>query len=267
MKAVQGAIVGTGAILPGVSGGVLLVIFGIYRPMMALLSHPIRSFKLYYKLFIPFLVGWLVGFILLARAVELLFEASSSVAIALFSGLICGTLPQLFKSSAGEGGEDKGKGWIGFTISFVIVFVLLSVLNNGASEPIAPNIYWYLFCGATWGLSLVIPGLSSSSLLIFLGLYQPMTAGIARMDFQVLIPLLVGLAVTVVCTSRLVTAMYEKHFCVMSRTILGVVMAATLLILPTSFLNTLDALLCTLCFAVGFIIARLMDRYHEKHID
>ena len=38
--ALQGAIVGTGAILPGVSGGVLLVAFGIYEPMMALLSHP-----------------------------------------------------------------------------------------------------------------------------------------------------------------------------------------------------------------------------------
>ena len=42
--AVQGAIVGTGAILPGVSGGVLLVAFGIYEPMMALLSHPKKSF-------------------------------------------------------------------------------------------------------------------------------------------------------------------------------------------------------------------------------
>ena len=43
--ALQGAIVGTGAILPGVSGGVLLVAFGIYEPMMALRSHPTKSFK------------------------------------------------------------------------------------------------------------------------------------------------------------------------------------------------------------------------------
>ncbi len=259
--AVKGAVVGTGAILPGVSGGVLLVVFGIYRPLMALLSHPIRSFKTYYKLFIPFIIGWLIGFVLLARAVELLFETSSNIAISLFAGLICGTLPQLFKSSAGSG-EDKG--FIGFTVSLVVVYVLLSYLSTGASNAITPNIFWYFFCGATWGLSLVIPGLSSSSLLIFLGLYQPMTTGIANLDFAVMLPLLVGLVATIACTSRLVSALYEKHFCVMSRTILGVVTAATLLIIPTSFASVLDALILAACFAAGFIIARLMDIYSAK---
>ncbi len=264
-SAVKGAIVGIGAILPGVSGGVLLVVLGIYRPLMALLSHPIRSFKTYYKLFVPFIIGWLIGFVLLARVVELLFNASSTIAIALFAGLICGTLPQLFKSSAGTGGgEDKGKGYIGFTVSLVAVYTLLSYLSTGASSTITPNIFWYFFCGATWGLSLVIPGLSSSSLLIFLGLYQPMTAGIANMDFAVLLPLLLGLAVTVACTSRLVNSLYEKHFCIMSRTMLGVVTAATLLIIPTSFASALDALICVACFAVGFVIARLMDIYRKK---
>ena len=41
----QGVLIGTGAILPGISGGVLCVAFGIYEPMMAFLSHPISSFK------------------------------------------------------------------------------------------------------------------------------------------------------------------------------------------------------------------------------
>ena len=59
IHAVQGAIVGAGAILPGISGGVLCVSFGIYQPMMALLSHPVKSFKKYYSLFIPFLIGWI----------------------------------------------------------------------------------------------------------------------------------------------------------------------------------------------------------------
>ena len=57
MHAIQGAVVGVGAILPGVSGGVLCVAFGIYEPMMAMLTHPVKSFKKYYKLFIPFIIG------------------------------------------------------------------------------------------------------------------------------------------------------------------------------------------------------------------
>ena len=70
MYAIQGAIVGVGAILPGVSGGVLCVVFGIYEPMMALLTHPIQSFKIYYKMFIPFLIGWGLGFVFLAKVVQ-----------------------------------------------------------------------------------------------------------------------------------------------------------------------------------------------------
>ena len=44
-RVVQGALIGLGAVLPGISGGVLSVIFGIYKPIMELLSNPIANFK------------------------------------------------------------------------------------------------------------------------------------------------------------------------------------------------------------------------------
>lgn len=97
--AMQGAIVGIGAILPGVSGGVLSVAFGIYEPMMELLTHPKKSFGKYYKMFIPFIIGWMIGFIFLAKSVQLLFDFSPEIALMLFFGLICGTIPELFKTS------------------------------------------------------------------------------------------------------------------------------------------------------------------------
>ena len=53
----QGVLIGTGAILPGISGGVLCVAFGIYEPMMAFLSHPISSFKKNYKFLITIILG------------------------------------------------------------------------------------------------------------------------------------------------------------------------------------------------------------------
>ena len=96
---IQGAIIGVGAILPGISGGVLCVAFGIYEPLMAIFSHPRKALKEHYKMFIPFLIGWVAGFVLLANVVEFLFSASSAVALMLFLGLICGTLPELFKKS------------------------------------------------------------------------------------------------------------------------------------------------------------------------
>ena len=66
----QGAIIGTGAILPGISGGVLCVAFGLYEPMVGLFVHPFQSLRKNYRLFIPVLLGCGAGFLLLARAVE-----------------------------------------------------------------------------------------------------------------------------------------------------------------------------------------------------
>ena len=262
LHVIQGAVVGAGAILPGVSGGVLCVTFGIYQPMMALFSHPIKSFKTYYALFIPFLMGWVAGFLLLARVVEALFKVSSVLAIALFVGLIAGTLPGLFRD-AGKKGTDR-KSWTGFVLSLLVLFAFLSYLDTASITAIAATGWWYFFCGIVWGLSLVIPGLSSSSILIFMGLYQSMTSGIASLDFQVILPLLAGLALTVILTARLVNNLFEKRYSIMSHTILGIVIASTLLIIPTTFSGIGELGFMVLSFGAGYVISWLLDRYGSK---
>ena len=259
--AVQGAIVGTGAILPGVSGGVLLVAFGIYEPMMALLSHPTKSFKTYYKMFIPFLVGWLLGFTLLAKAVEAMFNASAPVALMLFFGLICGTIPELMKESERS---DAKRSWTPFVVTLALAYFLFCLLEQGKLAEVQTNAMSFVICGLVWGLSLIVPGLSSSSVLLYMGLYEPMTAGIAALDFSVILPLLLGLAITVAALARLVNSLYEKHYALVSRLILGFVIASSLKIVPTGFESAGTLVLSLVCFAAGFALARYMDCAREK---
>ena len=190
MYAVQGAIVGVGAILPGVSGGVLCVAFGIYGPMMALLTNPVKSFKEHYKMFVPFIIGWVLGFIFLAKGVEYLFELSPTVALMLFFGLICGTLPELFKTS--EKSDPEGS-WTPFIITLSLAYLFFHVLENSASVTLAPSFWGFVLCGGLWGLSLIVPGLSSSTILIIIGLFEPLTAGIGSLDTKVLFPFLIGI--------------------------------------------------------------------------
>ena len=259
--AVQGAIVGTGAILPGVSGGVLLVAFGIYEPMMALISHPTKSFKTYYKMFIPFLIGWLLGFTLLAKAVEVMFAASASVALMLFFGLICGTIPELIKESEKS---DSQQSWTLFVVTLALAYFLFTILEGGVTGAVQVNTMSFVICGLVWGLSLIIPGLSSSSVLLYMGLYEPMTAGIAALDFGVILPLLLGLLITVLALARFVNALYEKHYAIVSRFILGFVVASSLKIVPTQFEGAGSLVLSLACFGVGFAIARGMDCARNK---
>jgi putative membrane protein len=259
---VQGVFIGGGAILPGISGGVLCVTFGIYQPLMALFAHPIRTLRSSYKLFIPFVIGGILGFIGFARAVELFFEASSALAICLFVGLIAGTLPSLFKE-AGKKGTTNGS-LISFAVSLFILFTILSYFKTGVSFDIKANEWWYFFCGAVWGLSLIVPGLSSSSVLIFMGLYQSMAAGIASLDFGVLLPLAAGILITVVLLARVVDHLLERYYSVTYHTILGIVIASTLLIIPSGFSGVTDVILSLIFFAAGFAIALVMGRYGDR---
>jgi len=257
MHVVHGALIGAGAILPGISGGVLCVLFGIYQPMMALLSHPIKSFKKYYKLFIPIIIGWVIGFFALAKAVELLLNASEVIAICLFVGLILGEIPSLLKDAGSEQGHTKG-GWVAMAISIGLVYIVLRFLQTGTNMNIEPNWWWFLFCGAVWGLSLVVPGLSSSSILIFMGLYEPMAAGIGNFDFGVIIPLGIGILASALLLARGVNALFEKHHAIASHAIVGIVIASTLLIIP-EFASLAQAGIGIAAAAVGFVIAWAMD--------
>ena len=258
----KGMIVGTGAILPGISGGVLCVAFGIYEPMMALLSHPIKSFSKYYKMFIPFLIGWVLGFILLANFVEQLFLTSSTIAIMLFAGLIFGTLPQLLK----DANTTNNQNWTPLILSIVFFFVLAKVVQSSNLMTIPQNELIYVLAGAIWGLSLVIPGLSSSSLLIFMGIYQPMTSGIAALNLQVILPLLLGLSITTLSTANFINRLFETKRELILKIVIGIVIASTITILPTAYTSLLNTFLSCVCFLGGYILARLMDIQKEKSL-
>lgn len=262
LRVAQGAIIGAGAILPGISGGVLCVVFGIYQPMMALLAHPIRAFKEHYKLLFPVLVGWALGFWGLASLVSLLLQKSSSTAIWLFIGLISGMVPSLFKEASKEGRPKSA--WVSLAVSTVLILALLLVVQNTSGLSIQPNIWWFLFCGALWGISLVAPGLSSSSLLIFLGLYGPMTQGIHALNLEVLIPMIIGIIGVTLLSARGINYLFKKHYAVTFHTVLGFVLASTIMIIPKQYGGLVEILFCGVCFVAGFALAWVMDRAGKR---
>jgi len=262
LDVVKGALIGGGAILPGISGGVLAVAFGVYQPLMALLAHPIQTLRRSWSLFVPLLVGWVLGFLGLARLVVLLFDVSAVWTVALFVGLIAGMLPSLFRDANRFGASPRA--WSFFTGSLIVLYALFLAISRGQAISIAPNGWWYFFCGITWGLSLVVPGLSSSSLLILLGLYQSLTAGIVQLDMAVLLPWLAGLVVTVALTARLVTWLLQRYYTYVYYVILGIVVASTLMIIPVQFTSALNFLGALASAAVGFAIAWGMDRMGRK---
>lgn len=255
-------LIGAGAILPGVSGGVLAVVFDIYRPFMEVLTHPREAIPKYWRWFLPIGLGCAIGFLGFAKGIAAAIDVSSTVTTWLFIGLIVGTVPSLFRE-AGKEGRSIGS-WVSMAVCAGAIFFSLFYVGKVICVTVEPNFWWYNFCGALWGMSLVIPGLTSSSVMMALGLYQPMLEGLARLDFLVLSACLPGMVLTILLLARLVSWFFRKHYSIAFHGIFGIVLASTLVIIPTSYVGAWEIVLSAVCCIGGFLLAYFMARLDRR---
>lgn len=263
LQVFQGALIGLGAVLPGISGGVLSVIFGIYKPIMELLANPFGKFKSHVPKLIPYVIGAAIGFLGIANLLSYVLEKYPNPSVCLFIGLIAGMLPSLWRE-AGEQGRTKGS-YISLLVALVFIFALLIGLENSSVE-ITPNFVWYVFCGFCLALSLIAPGMSFSTLLMPLGLYTPFVDGIGHFSMSVLIPAGIGVLATLICLSKAINILFEKYYSLAFHAIIGIVIAATVIIIPfESFMTSLrSGVTNVLCIAIGIVAALLLDEFNSK---
>ncbi len=262
----EGIVVGFGAILPGVSGGTLCVIFGMYRPIIDTLAHVRSGIRKFGLMLLTFFVGVFVGFVVLSGFAAWMLERDTALVTCLFIGFILGTFPELWQDAGKQG--RTGRGISAMVLGFIVMAALLGVLRTTASITVQPGMAGFLLCGVLWGLSFIVPGLSSSSLLLFFGLYQPMLAGIAGFNLAVLVPLGIGMAACVLLLSRIIERTYQKHFSIVSHGILGIVAATALMILPKwdgsiqMLITNLLAIVFGCALSYGF--SRLFKNVHRS---
>lgn len=259
---VQGCIVGIGAILPGVSGGTLCYAFGIYDPLLETLSNPIKGIKKYWFMLMFVIIGGGIGFVGFAGVTNWLLGLNEGVVLCVFVGLIAGTLPEIWRD-AGEKGRGKAS-IIAMVISFVSISAVFFLFKNVWHLTIQPGVVGWLLCGLLWGLSFIVPGFSSSTLLLFFGIYEQMSAGISYLDFGVLIPLGIAMLATLLLLSKLMKLVFDKFHAIVSHCVLGFVVATTIMILPsfnTSLINIFIYIACMICGGVAsFLFSRACDK-------
>lgn len=265
IRMLQGMLIGLGSVLPGISGGVLCVVFGIYKPVMELLSDPGKYFFTHVRKLFPVILGAAAGFLGVANILSFFLEKYPAPSVCLFVGLIAGMLPSLFRE-AGKEGRTRGS-WIAMILSATGIFCVLTVLNL-LSVRLVPNAGWYIFCGVCLALSVILPGMSFSTLLMPLGLYTPFIEGLGHLDMRILIPGGVGAVVTVICFAKMMDALLKKFYSYVFHVIVGVVIAATVMIIPfESFGVSPEALMTNfICVGIGILCSILLNRseFEEK---
>lgn len=263
IKVFQGALIGLGAVLPGISGGVLCVVFGIYKTIMEFLADPFHNMKTHLPKLFPVIVGGAIGFLGVANVLSILLEKYPNPSVCVFIGLITGMLPSLFREAGKEGRSDAS--YISLIIAMVVVFALLFGLRI-MSVQIEPNLGWYVFCGFCLALSVIAPGMSFSTLLMPLGLYEPFVAGIGHLDMTVCIPGGIGALATVILLSRAVNRLFDRHYSAAFHAIIGIVIAATVMIIPFDGFteSAASAVINGICIVAGIIAALALDQFNQK---
>lgn len=262
LRLFKGLVVGIGAIVPGLSGGVLAIVLGLYQPLMYFLTHFRVNFVRNFLFFLPVGIGVMLGGFLFSAVVDLAFSNYSVQIIWLFIGFISGTFPSLFRA-AGEKGRNRRHWWILLLIA-VFTFIFMRWMASTSNVSLPPTFLNWILSGVLVGLGVVLPGMSPSNFLIYVGLYQPMASGISHLDFGVIIPLTIGLVTCVLLFARFVTALFRRAYTTMYHVILGVVVGSTLAIVPFET-RGLTLVISIILFAFGVGISMWFARLEEKY--
>ena len=262
IRLVKGVLVGIGFIVPGLSGGVLAVILGIYEPLIRFLGNIKEKFVKNMLFFIPVGIGGALGVIAFSAVVDWAFSNYAAPFIWLFIGFISGTFPSLYKTAGKQG--RKAYHWIILVALAVGTFFFMKYMENIQNVTLAQNFWNWLMSGALIGLGVVVPGMSPSNFLIYLGLYQPMAEGISTLNFGVIIPLVLGTVLCVLAFAKLVSWLFNKAYTSVYHFILGIVIGSTVAIIPGG-VGGWTILVCVVLFAFGAFCSFKLAQVDEKH--
>lgn len=264
LRFVKGLFIGSGFILPGVSGGALAAVFGIYERIILFLAHITRDFKKQFLFLFPVGLGALTGIFLLSFAVSFFLGTYEVQILWFFVGCILGTVPALWEQTGRKGRQSRH-----YVILAVSFFASLFFLISGEAlfqGQIAQNFSTWILAGALIGLGALVPGLSPSNFLVYMGMYKDMSDGIKSLDFMLILPVMIGCVGCVLLLSKVMEYIFKKAYTGLFHTILGIVFASTIMIIPRDFnYLSLGTLVCLLmCFA-GIALGYWMSMLEKKY--
>lgn len=290
----KGIFVGIANIIPGVSGGTIAVVLGIFDEMIDAINNFFKNPKKHIKFLIPLVIGAVLGIIILSKVIKFGLENYSLPTNLFFVGLVVGSIPLIYNKANEK--KVSLKHYIVSIISFLVVigFVLCEMLLSNGEKSVTVTLHSdipfliKLFLGAILASSaMVIPGISGSFVMVLIGMYNYVITAISSFideliklpallsengfgsafmslissdSFKILCVVAVGVIIGIIVISKIIAILLEKahtttYFCV-----LGLIFGSlvSILIDPSTYqsgVNPLMLIIGVIFALVGFFIA------------
>lgn len=249
---------------PGLSGSILLVIFGLYKKTIEAIGTLFKDFKKNLIFLVPLFLGFGTGIFLFSKLVDFLITNYEMYTRYTFLGLIIGTIPLFYKEVKKNGFNRKYYFLIG--LSFILGLILFFFNNNLFPTVTNPNLTQSFVLGIAVAASTIVPGVDSAAILSAFGLYEIYVSSIANMDFSILIPAAFGLIFGALIISFIINKLINKYYTVTFSIIFGLFLSIIPSILNGNcylYLN-LNSVIAIGLFIVGFGISRFLDKLKEN---
>ena len=271
---VKGMVIGIANIVPGVSGGTMMVSMGIYDKLIHCITHLFSEFKKSVLFLLPIAVGMVAAIAASSFGLTYLFENLPIQTNLLFVGLILGGLPAIWKNVKGNSVKA------GHVLACVLFFVLVVGMaamgeSEGASADLSfslGNVAVLLMVGVITSATMVIPGVSGSMVLMLMGFYYPVLNAIkdffkdlAALNIDgilrgcgILIPFGIGVVVGIFGIAKLVEIIFEKFPLYAYWAIIGLIVSSPIAILLMGTfpaVTVLSAVTGVIALGVGIVIA------------
>ena len=243
---VDGFLMGLGNVIPGVSGGTLALLLGVYEKMIGAISNLFKKFKESIFVVLPILIGVAVAFVVLSRPVTYCLDNFLFATIMLFFGAVIGGLPMLFQKIKGQ--KPTAACVLIFCITFALTIGLLFLMKVGTARDLTSitagkAILWF-FLGAVAAATMVIPGVSGSAFLMTIGYYEPVMSLVKDLtapggnhghDVVVLVIWGVGIVAGILSIAKLIELLLKKYETKTYWGIIGFVIASAIAIVVQNF--------------------------------
>ena len=273
-KLLQGMVVGIANIIPGVSGGTMMVAMGLYDKLIHAITHLKSEFRESLKLLVPIFLGAAIAIVALSRLFEFLLTNYPIPTNFAFCGLIAGSLPFIFKKVKGHA-VSVGKG-VCFVIFFAVV-ILMAVMGetSGNAADVSfgfINVAKLLVVGIIAAATMVIPGVSGSMMLMLLGYYDTILKTINKFmdaliafDIQdilvqcgILIPFGIGVILGIFLIAKLIEFIFSKAEIHAYYAIIGLILASPIAILLKTDWSDFSVLMLVtgiITFVLGWFVS------------
>ena len=240
-KIIAGIAVGIANVIPGVSGGTIAVVFGVYSDLIGAASLDIKTIKANFKIYLCLFGGMGLGVLLFARLFRLVYERFPIQTNFFFVGLIVGSIFIIFDLVREKEQKSSFKTaskiiwfFIGLSIMLALYFFKGAATSSTAAvETLSLGNFILLFLiGFAGAAAMVIPGISGSFLLLILGAYYTVIKAITDFNIPVLIPIGLGVLAGFILSARLIGFLMEKFPKITYAFILGLVAGSIRHMLP-----------------------------------